>query len=240
MERDKMMALLGHRIQTIRKSRGESQAELGKALGIHREVIKTWEDGTRQIKAPDLIALADYFDCTIDFLVGRSDNLTRDKDVQEICDYIGLSAATVNYLHNAISPSTRSFYRLLFDRIIQKGDYGLDDIREMIRESAKAGFQARIKDPQNNRNRFQKCDDGRISFSASNAEQYLLYASQNELNIWLRDILLDMELDCINELKKTGCLQDNYIWQISQSDLFRGAKPLSEAKGESDGEHQED
>lgn len=122
MERDKMAELLGQNIQDIRKARGESQAELGKALGIHREVIKTWEAGTRQIKAPDLIALADHFNCTIDFLVGRSDNPTRDKNVQEICEYTGLSQWSIDVLHTCKKDSERKEYIETINALLEDED----------------------------------------------------------------------------------------------------------------------
>ena len=84
MDGDKMRQRLGMRIQQIREAHNETQQALADKLGVNRQVIKTWETGTRHIKAHDLIALADHFDCTIDFLVGRSDNPSRDKNIQEI------------------------------------------------------------------------------------------------------------------------------------------------------------
>ena len=242
---------IAERLRMLRKGAGLSHSKLCAEIKerydvlISRASLQNYEVTDRNHKSfgKNLVmnvqyiqCFADYYGVSTDYILGLVDDPTKDQTTKTVSAYTGLSAATVDYLHNAISPSTRSFYRLLFDRIIQKGDYGLDDIPEMVRESARAGFQARKKAPQNGRQRFQICDDGRISFSASDAEQYLLYAAQNELNIWLRDILLDMELDCIKQLKKTDSLQDDYIWQISQSDLFRGAKPSSEEKGQSDGE----
>lgn len=124
MERAKMMELLGSRIQKIREAKGESQTALGEALGgIHREVIKTWEAGTRHIKAPDLIALADHFDCTIDFLVGRSDNPSRDKNIQEICDYTGLSQWSIEELHECKKDSEREKYIETINALLENGEF---------------------------------------------------------------------------------------------------------------------
>ena len=110
MERDKMREKLGRRIQEIREASGETQEKLAEAIGVDRQVVKTWEAGTRHIKAPYLIALADHYDCTIDFLVDRGDNPTRDKNIQEICGYTGLSQWSIEELHSCNSDSDRKPY----------------------------------------------------------------------------------------------------------------------------------
>lgn len=110
MEWDENRAKLGIRIQKIRKAKGETQEQLAEALGIDRQVIKTWETATRRIKAQDLISLADHFDCTIDFLVGRNDNPSRDKNLQEICNYTGLSQWSIEELHNCKNDLERKSY----------------------------------------------------------------------------------------------------------------------------------
>lgn len=110
MERDKVRQNLRESILKLREARGEKQQELAEALGVDRQVVKTWESGTRHIKAPDLCALADHFDCTIDFLVQRSKNPSRDKNIQEICEYTGLSQRSVEALHNYQKDSAREEY----------------------------------------------------------------------------------------------------------------------------------
>lgn len=242
---------IAERLKMLRKGAGLSHSKLCAEIKerydvlISRASLQNYEVTDRKHKSfgKNLVmnvqyiqCFADYYGVSTDYILGLVDDPTKDQTTKTVSAYTGLSAATVDYLHNAVSPSTRSFYRLLFDRIIQKGDYGLDDIPEMIRESAKARLQSQTKDSQEDGDRFQKCENGRIGFLPSDAEQYLLYSAQNELNTWLRDILLDMEIDCIKELKKTGSLQDDYIWQVSQSDLFRASKSISAVKGEAHGE----
>ena len=63
MERDIIKETIGRRIQAIREERGETQQMLADALGVDRQVVKTWECATRHMKAPDLLALADHYDC---------------------------------------------------------------------------------------------------------------------------------------------------------------------------------
>ena len=103
MERDTIKETIGRRIQAIREERGETQQMLADALGVDRQVVKTWECATRHVKAPDLLALADHYDCTVDYLLGRDENPTRDADLQAMCHYTGLSEAGLQQLwaHNA-------------------------------------------------------------------------------------------------------------------------------------------
>ena len=44
------------------------------AVGLSRVAYYRYEKGERDPAAPLLIALADYFDVSLDYLVGRSDN----------------------------------------------------------------------------------------------------------------------------------------------------------------------
>ncbi|MCJ2160621.1 helix-turn-helix transcriptional regulator [Leuconostoc mesenteroides] len=50
-----------------------SRTELSKRTGISTSMIESIEIGRRNPGIKTLIALADYFDVSIDYLVGRSD-----------------------------------------------------------------------------------------------------------------------------------------------------------------------
>jgi len=61
------------RIKELRESRGLSQEGLGKIIGVKRYSVYTYEKGRNYPDIPRLIALADYFDVTTDYLLGRTD-----------------------------------------------------------------------------------------------------------------------------------------------------------------------
>ena len=48
--------------------------ELGQKIGVSGSTIRTWHRGDSVINLTNLINLADFFECAIDYLVGRSDN----------------------------------------------------------------------------------------------------------------------------------------------------------------------
>lgn len=73
--------ILGLTIQTLRKRKGVTQEELGKALGVTAQAVSNWECGG----IPDaglLPDIADYFEVTIDYLYGRTDELKKNPGQQ--------------------------------------------------------------------------------------------------------------------------------------------------------------
>lgn len=68
--------MLGGRIRTFRLSHGLGQVHLADACNVSKKTIESWENGTREPKIADLIRLADVFNCTLDYLVGREAELS--------------------------------------------------------------------------------------------------------------------------------------------------------------------
>lgn len=51
-----------------------SQVFLGMELGMNQNTISRYETGAREPSNAELIMIADYFDVSIDYLLGRTDN----------------------------------------------------------------------------------------------------------------------------------------------------------------------
>ncbi len=62
------------RLKEIRTKSGISQLKLAMDLNMNQNTISRYENGERQAGYSELIALADYFDVSIDYLLGRTDN----------------------------------------------------------------------------------------------------------------------------------------------------------------------
>ncbi|MBQ9782442.1 MAG: helix-turn-helix transcriptional regulator [Clostridia bacterium] len=63
------------RLKELRSQKGQTQKEVAKILGISPQSLGYYEN---EINKPDpemLIKLADYYNCSIDYLVGREDDL---------------------------------------------------------------------------------------------------------------------------------------------------------------------
>ena len=59
-------------LKFLRRSKGIGQAALAEALNISVKTVSHWETGYTEPSVLQLIQLANYFDITIDELVGRT------------------------------------------------------------------------------------------------------------------------------------------------------------------------
>lgn len=62
------------RLRTLRKQKGISQLKLALDLGMNQNSISRYENGEREADYRTLIAFADYFNVSIDYLLERTDN----------------------------------------------------------------------------------------------------------------------------------------------------------------------
>lgn len=61
------------RLREIRKEKEKKQKECAAYLGIQVRSYQAYEGGEREPGIKSLIALADFFDVTLDYLMGRTD-----------------------------------------------------------------------------------------------------------------------------------------------------------------------
>ena len=61
-----------NRIKDLREDRDMRQSDLARETGIDQRTISNYETGKTSPDAEALIRLADFFDVSIDYLVGRS------------------------------------------------------------------------------------------------------------------------------------------------------------------------
>ena len=62
------------RLRELREEKGISQKELGKLFNVAQNTISNWENGTREPDTKTLVKLAELFECSVDYLVGRTDD----------------------------------------------------------------------------------------------------------------------------------------------------------------------
>lgn len=66
--------MIAERLKELRQLHGFTQAYLSKKLNIGQATIACYENGTREPHISILSAYADFFQCSIDFLIGREDD----------------------------------------------------------------------------------------------------------------------------------------------------------------------
>lgn len=84
---------IGVRITELRKQAGMSQFQLAKVLDIATSTLGMYETGKREPSLKVLNKIADYFDVSTDYLLGRSE---KSNDDDESADYTELEKALNN------------------------------------------------------------------------------------------------------------------------------------------------
>ena len=62
------------RLKYLRKTRKISQLKMAMDLNMNQNSISRYENGQRQADYKTLIVFADYFNVSIDYLLGRTEN----------------------------------------------------------------------------------------------------------------------------------------------------------------------
>ena len=60
-------------LKELRIEKGLSQRKFGENLGVCNQTVSFWESGSREPDMDTLIKIADFFDVSVDYLLGRKD-----------------------------------------------------------------------------------------------------------------------------------------------------------------------
>ena len=66
--------MLVFRLKELRRDRKISQVKLAMDLNLTQNSISRYENGEREADYDTLVAIADYFNVSVDYLLGRTDN----------------------------------------------------------------------------------------------------------------------------------------------------------------------
>ena len=67
------MEIFAERIKELRIEHGLTQEAVGEIIGVKRYAVYSYEKGRACPEMKGLIALADYFEVSMDYLAGRTD-----------------------------------------------------------------------------------------------------------------------------------------------------------------------
>lgn len=68
-----MKKVFGKRFKELRLEKAIEQKQMAKLLGVSQQTISRWENDIVEPDFNSLIMIADYFDVTTDYLLGRVD-----------------------------------------------------------------------------------------------------------------------------------------------------------------------
>lgn len=136
-----MNNIIGKRINEALAARNIKQKELANKIGVKDNVVSYWCNGNRIPNTEQIIQISDALKVSTDFLLGKTNAKTSDKDIQYICDYTGLKEETVNFFafNKSIEKDTDfnktaiDFIEFLIDKIDKKALFSIsiETLREM-------------------------------------------------------------------------------------------------------------
>ncbi len=66
--------MLGNRIRERREHKSLLQKDVANYIGISQQAVARWEKGETEPDSETLVKLAELFECSVDYLVGRTDD----------------------------------------------------------------------------------------------------------------------------------------------------------------------
>lgn len=124
-------------LKLLRRQHNLSQKEIGNIFHASQNTVSQWENGTRKPSYDIIQEIADYFDVSVDYLLGRQEQLpelnSKDKrEIQEILDDTEQQLLSQDGLMFDGSPAT--------DEDVQKIIMAMKMGMEMIKKENKAKF----------------------------------------------------------------------------------------------------
>lgn len=74
--------MIGQTIRDLRKEKRVSQTELAKIVGVSQTTVTAWETGKAEPSSSAVSNLADYFNVTTDYLLGRPEKKKEKQNVE--------------------------------------------------------------------------------------------------------------------------------------------------------------
>ena len=95
------MATFAENITALRKKQNKKRQEVADDLGISRSSLEYYEKNKRKPDIEVLTKIADYYNVSADYLLGRTNAETTDKDLRFVCEYTGLNENAIMTLRNS-------------------------------------------------------------------------------------------------------------------------------------------
>lgn len=136
------------RLRELREEAGLSMMELSRAIGVSDAAICKWENGNAEPKLGYIIRLAEFFDCSTDYLIGKDGDFAVPKPTRaavRITDAAGKSVKPT-HLHAVTADADADLLSELHDLS--------PDMKAALRETIKAlggkHADAKVKPDGNN------------------------------------------------------------------------------------------
>jgi len=178
-----------NRLKELRLQKGKLQEDIGKVIGVSGRAISNYETGKRDMSPEIILKLAQYFNVSTDYFLGKSDEKNIDDNkIYYMCPVYGkISAGQPNWaeeciegripidpeLMNIINPEEYFFLKVngeSMNKIIKNGAYALIHKQDFVENGEIAvvlvnGYDATLK-------RFSKQEDIIVLTPESNEDSF--------------------------------------------------------------------
>lgn len=113
MANNEISKIIGQRINLLLAIQSKKQKELATSLKVTDNTISYFVSGKRIPNTEQITKIAAFFNVSADYLLGLTDAATTDKDIQFVCDYIGLDDKTVETLRNLTQGERKTISRIV-------------------------------------------------------------------------------------------------------------------------------
>ena len=94
-----MILALNENIKKLRVARGLNQVEFAKILGVSKQCVSNWENDNVMPSIEMLVKIADFFNVTTDYVLGRNE--------KKYLDVSGLSDEQISHISLIVSDISR-------------------------------------------------------------------------------------------------------------------------------------
>ena len=89
------MLVLNENIKSLRLARGLNQVEFAKAMGVSKQCVSNWENDNVMPSIEMLVKIADFFNVTTDYVLGRNE--------KTYIDVSGLTTEQISHISLIVS-----------------------------------------------------------------------------------------------------------------------------------------
>lgn len=193
-----------NRLKELRKRKNLNQSDLAKIFNVKQNTVSQWESGVNQIDNTTLNALADFFQVSTDYLLGRADeNISTDyitfgerlKDLRNLqpitqtrlAEDLGVTINTIsNWETGRQMPATDMMIRIA-DYFNVSADYlvGLTDNKEsvLITQIARGSGMTTTEIPLENAIKFAELTETCVIFKEYGKEKKKIKISPDQIDL---------------------------------------------------------
>lgn len=99
--------IFAKRLFEIRENRGITRQKVADDLGISRASLEYYEKAKRTPDLNTISKISDYFNVSIDYLMGKSDCVSYDLDLQGVCKYFNIDKITAYRLSSLLDSNAK-------------------------------------------------------------------------------------------------------------------------------------